>query len=397
MSGDAGAGGELVTSGAGGNGGSAGKGGSGQGGVGTGGGSGAGGSSGSGVGGSGTGGSGGSSGGSGGSGGMSGTGASGGASGTGGTSGAGGTSGTGGTSGGASGKGGGGGVSGKGGSGGVSGSNHTGGGPQGGYGGVSDASDKPLVELVIDGSSSMLGSGLYDEVYKSIVTDNVLGSFEAKLDLGLSIYQGTITASTSESDPNCAIMTNVGFAGDNAGEIGQVVANVGNAYVISTKYETPTNFAVHSAVAALGAFSVPSSVKKYIVLISHAAPNTCLVHDPQCGEDAAIAAIQDARAAGIHTLAVGLLMSTDDGCPTGIARCGNQHLQDMANAGAGYPVEPPSDSYRFEPCVPGHTLQADYAATGGGGAARYYSAANSGGLTGELTAALQAIVDDTAP
>jgi hypothetical protein len=334
-----------------------------------------------------------STGGAGGSGGSGGTGGS-----SGGTAGVGGTAGHGGSSGGT------GGGSGSGGAhGGVGGLAGTGGFvDNGGFGGVTDGSNLPLVEVLLDGSSTMFQDNGWNQVFDALVTNGVLANFEGSLDLGLTIYQGSTTASTSESDPTCALLSNVGFAGDNGGEIGKLIADVGNTYLSTTpkKYETPTDFGVLSAVNRLINTSVSPSVKKYIVLVIDGEPNTCLVKDPQCGQDAAIAMVQEARDVGIRTLVVGLgtiLGTTDDGCTPTLSRCHADHLQDLANAGVGYAVEPPPKYSYVQSCVQqnGGALVSTYSSPGG--SARYYASTASDGLTGEFTQAFQAIVDGTVP
>jgi hypothetical protein len=272
----------------------------------------------------------------------------------------------------------------------------------GGFGGVTDGSSLPVVELLVDGSSTMFEDGSYTQVFTSLVTDGVLASFEGKLDLGLTIFQGATTTSTSESDPSCALLTNVGFAGDNGGEVGKSLADVGNAYTVGTKYETPTDFGILSAVNRLINVTVSSTVEKYIVLVINGEPNTCKVKDPQCGQDASIAMVQEARDLGIHTLVVGLgtiLGTMDDGCEPSLSRCHADHLQDLANAGAGFPVEPPSKYSYVQSCVQsnGGSLVGSYTTPAGGGSAHYYASTNPDDLTGEFTQAFQAIVDATVP
>ena len=77
-------------------------------------------------------------------------------------------------------------------------------------------------------------------------------------------------------------------------------------------------YAIHAAAERLNAASSGANTKKYIVLVTDGAPNTCLVRDPQCGQDASVAAVQAAFGAGIRTLVVGLggiLTAEDDTVP----------------------------------------------------------------------------------
>ena len=267
--------------------------------------------------------------------------------------------------------------------------------PIAGAGGQTSGTNLPVVELLVDGSSSMFEQNNWGLVYQSLVTDGVLAAFEGALNLGVAVYQGK--QGTSESDPACAQWTDVTFAGDNAGEIGNTLAAVGNAYTLGTKWETPTGYAVNVAAQTLDDYAASGGVRKYILLVTDGAPNTCQVLDPQCGQDLTVLAVQNARALGVTTLVVGVGSdSLLQGCPTN-ARCGDQHLQDVANAGVGLPVEPPPDGYRFNTCVKNSTLLASYASVGGGGSATFYSSAQTGGLTARLTAALTAIAAGTLP
>jgi hypothetical protein len=107
--------------------------------------------------------------------------------------------------------------------------------------------------------------------------------------------------------------------------------------------------------------------------------------------------VQDAFAAGIGTFAIGigdLASGTSSGCDPQAGRCGADHLQDLANAGQGLPVQAPPDSYLYQQCVApatggGGVLQATYAAAGAApGTATAYAATN----TAELRAAIQELL-----
>jgi len=226
----------------------------------------------------------------------------------------------------------------------------------------------------------------------------VVDAFQGKLELGLAVFQGSTTPSTEDS-ASCATMTSTDFSTDSGGAVENTLSALSSNYMVGDKYETPTGFAVNYVSMVLAATEAPAGTKKYIVLVTDGAPNTCAVLDPQCGEDVSVKAVQGARANGIRTLVVGLepILATDGGCP-GSARCGEDHIQDLANAGVAEPVEPPDvAAFIHEQCNNGVALLASYAEAGGGGDATYYFNNNDGGLTGELTKALQAIVDDTVP
>jgi hypothetical protein len=134
-------------------------------------------------------------------------------------------------------------------------------------------------------------------------------------------------------------------------------------------------------------------------------PNTCATTDPQCGEDYAIKAAQDAYAAGIGLLVLGIgdiVTNPNGGCPSG-TRCNLDHLQDLANAGVGAAVQsaptcadPTSTScqQRYSSCQVGNMLTATY--TDGApdvGKAYHVDTAKSDAAT-ELTAALSELLSD---
>ena len=139
-------------------------------------------------------------------------------------------------------------------------------------------------------------------------------------------------------------MTTVDPALDNFAAIKSKYDEVGASYTPNNppKWETPTGYAITYTSELLQAYMPDPPGKKFILLVTDGNPNTCTVTDPQCGEDYSIKATQDAFAAGIGLFAVGigdLAKNPNNGCPTS-ARCGNLHLQDLANAGVGAGVMP---------------------------------------------------------
>jgi hypothetical protein len=251
-----------------------------------------------------------------------------------------------------------------------------------------------VVELLIDGSSSMFEKGMWNAVYGTLVTHGLLSDFASTLDLGLSVFRGN-GGSVSEISPDCATMTDVAIGASSQAAIDAALMSVQGEYAAGTTWETPTGFAVRYATASLAALDVPAGTRKYLVLVTDGAPDTCEVAAPQCGQDNAIAAVQAARAQGIRTVVLGLvpLVDDDSGCDPASARCGVAYLQDLANAGAGKPVEPPPDAYRFLPCVTGSGLLATYADAGGGYDATYYESADGTTFGSDLGDALAAIFD----
>jgi hypothetical protein len=204
----------------------------------------------------------------------------------------------------------------------------------------------PTVELLVDTSSSMWQTmpPAWPLLYSALMdpTNGVVAALEAKIRFGFASYKGF--QGTSETDPACATMTTVDPALDNHDAIDAVYQMVGATWdpVSKPKWETPTDYAINYAANILTNYMPTPPGKKYILLVTDGNPNTCQVIDPQCGQDLAIKATQDAFAAGIGLFVMGvgdIVVQPDNGCPTS-ARCGLLHLQDLANAGVGAGVQP---------------------------------------------------------
>jgi hypothetical protein len=118
--------------------------------------------------------------------------------------------------------------------------------------------------------------------------------------------------------------------------------------------------------------------KKNILLVTDGEPDTCAKPDPQCGHDAAIAAIQAAKSAGITVTVVGV----GDENPS-------WYLQAIANAGAGQNVAELTDATYQSNCGFEVTPTAAYETSGG--TAEYYQPGSEGDLGGALADAIDAI------
>jgi hypothetical protein len=204
----------------------------------------------------------------------------------------------------------------------------------------------PTVELLVDTSSSMWETmpPAWPLLYGALMDpqSGVVEPLQAKIRFGFASYKGF--KGTSETDPACATMTTVDPALNNYDAINTVYEQVGSSYdpVSKPKWETPTDYAINYASNVLTTYMPDPPGKKYILLVTDGNPNTCQVTDPQCGQDLAIKATQDAFAAGIGLFVLGvgdIVVQPDNGCPTS-ARCGLLHLQDLANAGVGAGVHP---------------------------------------------------------
>jgi hypothetical protein len=203
----------------------------------------------------------------------------------------------------------------------------------------------PTVVLLVDNSSSMFETQppAWPILYNALMDPamGVVQALDSEIRFGFAAYKGSATP-TMETDAACATWAQVAPAFDNHGAIDAVYGPI-NWPVDRPKWETPTPHAINTAVAALAAYNPDPPGPKYILLVTDGNPNTCAKLDPQCGQDLAIKAAQDAYAAGIGLFAMGIgdiVAQPNNGCPTS-GRCGPLHLQDLANAGVGAPVQPP--------------------------------------------------------
>jgi hypothetical protein len=116
------------------------------------------------------------------------------------------------------------------------------------------------------------------------------------------------------------------------------------AAIPETKGETPTADALRVAYDLVAA--VPGDAPKYVVLLTDGLPELCGLFDQGtwCGQDPAIGAVQDARALGITTYAVGIGMGPTD-LAAEEAESAAYFLNALAHAGQGLTVAPPPATY----------------------------------------------------
>lgn len=89
-----------------------------------------------------------------------------------------------------------------------------------------------------------------------------------------------------------------------------------------------------------------------------------------------------------------IVANPNNGCMAG-ARCGEDHLQDLANAGVGLGVAVPEEAYSFSRCVMDEGgLKAAYTT---GGSAPFYDGATRAELRAGLESILTRIVDGSVP
>jgi len=251
------------------------------------------------------------------------------------------------------------------------------------------------VDLLVDTSGSMFKAPapFWTPLYNALMdpTNGVVKQLQATTRFGFTSYTGVGTGAM------CPILQKVPYALNNYDAINKMYGGIAATYN-SQPWETPTHAAIDAAAADLVAFKPTPDGPKFILLVTDGAPDTCWANNPQCGQDAAIKAAQDAYAKGITTyvLGIGSVLADPkaDGCQVG--RCGVDYLQDVANAGAGLPVEPYADTdmqYFYSSCIsqsPTKALTATYAATGGGGKAPF-STVNGAGTAADVTPLVNAI------
>lgn len=265
----------------------------------------------------------------------------------------------------------------------------------------------PTVLLLVDNSSSMFQQNgttvtawglLYDAL---MANDGVVKPLASQIRFGFTSYKGFMAS--GEDDPACATMTPAtpSFALDNYAAINTVYSMLGSEDHNGAKWETPTGHAIDVVTPALAAFTADPPGPKYILLVTDGNPNTCKTIDPQCGQDRTIAAVQAAKAQGIGTFVIGIgdiVTNPDSGCTAGKMRCGEDHLQDVANAGMGLPVQAPPDEYKYEGCIAneGGTLTATYAASGETpGTAEYFATNDPAELRESLSKVLFGVASCT--
>lgn len=143
---------------------------------------------------------------------------------------------------------------------------------------------------------------------------------------------------------------------------------------LSYKGDTPTGAAMRAATKALADFTEPGP--KYIVLATDGDPDTCARPDPQCGQEEAITAAQDAYTGGIGTFVIGI---SDD--------VASWHLQQMANAGKGLDVAPPDAGF-YNNCPRDPAVAPRYAAGMPAQNAKFYKPADGAELAQALATIL---------
>ena len=185
----------------------------------------------------------------------------------------------------------------------------------------------PTVMLVVDRSGSMRadhgGVTRWEAVYGALMDPaaGIVSQLAEEVRFGLLLYSG------HDTDPaaTCPILHEVAPALDNAGTIDALYASM------QPGEGTPTGAAMAAAGPLLQEVSEPGP--KLVILATDGEPDTC--DEPSADSSAAaraavLSATEAAHAAEIETFVIGV--------GTGVS---SEHLQEVANAGQGLPVEGP--------------------------------------------------------
>ncbi len=232
----------------------------------------------------------------------------------------------------------------------------------------------PTVMLVVDRSSSMFDLPLapFPNRWEPL-KDALVGPDGAVTDLQGGIRFGFAAYTNQAGVGTCPQFDPTGIGLGNYDAIKARYDEVSSDPILTgVKGETPTGAAILAATAHLAAFTEPGP--KSILLVTDGEPDRCSEPDPQCGQDEAIAAVQAAYAQGIGTFAIG------------VGEIGVNHLQDLANAGLGQPVQS-----RPEPvdCPMGSFTQGTYSATGG--AAKVFNPTDPAALKADIAGIVGAL------
>lgn len=177
------------------------------------------------------------------------------------------------------------------------------------------ASKVPSVFILVDRSSSMFERGLWEPLKAGVLA--IVQQLEHEVRFGFTSYTG-------QAGGMCPELTgSVPASEDNFAAIKGAYDSIKPP---SYKGETPTSRALDEVAALLDA--EPADSAKFVLLVTDGEPDFCDDPNVTCSRDAVVASAQAARARGIQTFIFSVGGQVDP-----------NHLQDVANAGAGLPVE----------------------------------------------------------
>jgi hypothetical protein len=181
---------------------------------------------------------------------------------------------------------------------------------------ITVAMEDPIVILLLDQSASMtadFGGDTRWNTLRNTILDPDIGVvvwFETQVIFGLSLYSNT------EADPACPELVTVPPMEMGYDAIAEAFDGAAPAD------DTPTGDSITAVVQYLEENPMPNP--KYIVLATDGEPDTCELPDPEQGQEESVAAAAAAYEAGIPTYVLSVGTDTSE-----------EHLQDVANAGAG--------------------------------------------------------------
>ncbi|WP_437718112.1 vWA domain-containing protein [Sorangium sp. So ce448] len=223
----------------------------------------------------------------------------------------------------------------------------------------------PTVMIVVDRSGSMYASGFWDPLKTAVL--NVVDRLQDRVRFGFVTFTGI-------ENMQCPLLARAdGIALNHHAAISAAYEEAST--VPPGKLETPTAMTFNETVVPeLLAFPEPGP--RYILFVTDGEPDRCDDVLAVCARDDVVGAVQDAYDKGIGTFVFGL--------GSGALA---QHLQDVANAGAGQPVRRPQNGTN-EDCFAGAGTYAD-----AGGTATYYTPdpTDASSLEDELDAAIAGV------
>ncbi len=211
----------------------------------------------------------------------------------------------------------------------------------------------PTVQLLIDQSGSMDAdfgqSKRWDSVYSTLMgAGGVVNTLQSTMRFGLSLY----TSDNGNQGGTCPMLASVPASLDNLTPMDAVYGPA------SPEGDTPTGESIDAVVDILAAD--PAVGRKVIVLGTDGEPDTCVDPNPsneaglEVARNVSLDAAKRAFDAGIRVY----IVSVGD-------QVGAQHLQDMANAGAGLPVGGTEDAEYFVALSPQDLVDAFGTIVGG--------------------------------
>lgn len=235
----------------------------------------------------------------------------------------------------------------------------------------------PTALLIVDRSSSQWDqepNHTWEPMKRGIL--NVVRDVQEDIRVGMVTYTGQNGGMCPDLFP---AMNQVTFAQNNYASI---EASINSIDEPPYKGETPTDATIRAALPVL--LSDPSPGEKVMLLVTDGDPDFCNDPDRVCAMDAVIGAVQEAYRQGVATTVFGLRR----------AELSEQHLRDVANAGAGQPVALPpginSEEDLRNRCRsnPAGSLPGTYSAQSGN--AQFFQANGTDDV--QLSAALNAVI-----